>query len=85
MQSTNKNNSQKQIKHKTKMELWGKFLRSLETEGGSIMILILLIMIFAFFRFLGFKDAESQIIFILGALVGLLKGRVDKEKEKDKE
>lgn len=63
------------------METWKQFLKTLETEGGTIFVLILLIMIFAFFRYIGFKDAESQIIFILGALVGPLKGRVDKEKE----
>ena len=30
---------------------------------------------FAAFVKLGFKDAESQLYFILGALVGLLKGK----------
>lgn len=80
MQSTNKNKIQKQ---KTKMDSWRQFLKTLETEGGSIIILILLILIFAFFRHIGFKDAESQMIFILGALVGLLKGRIEKDKEKE--
>ena len=79
MQSINKNNSQKH--NKTKMELWSKFLKTLETEGGSIITLVLLILLFAFFKWIGFKDADSQIIFILGALVGLLKGKTEKEKE----
>jgi hypothetical protein len=57
------------------MNNWFKFLRSIESEGGSVLILILLIIMFAAFVKLGFKDAESQLYFILGALVGLLKGK----------
>jgi hypothetical protein len=58
------------------MNNWIKFLRSVESEGGSLIILILLIILFAMFAFkLGFKEAESQIYFILGALVGMLKSR----------
>lgn len=61
------------------MGKWVKFLRSLESSGGSIIILILLIIIFAIFSKLGFKDVESQIYFILGALVGIIKSHEDKE------
>lgn len=56
------------------MKRWVRFLKSIETEGGSILVLILLIVMFSLFVKLGFKDAESQVYFILGALVGLLKG-----------
>jgi hypothetical protein len=56
------------------MKRWSEFLQSIETEGGSILILILLIVMFSLFVKMGFKDAESQVYFILGALVGLLKG-----------
>ena len=68
------------------MSSWFKFLRSIESEGGSLIILILLILVFAALVKLGFKDAESQIYFILGALVGLLKGKhQDKDPNQDKE
>jgi hypothetical protein len=69
------------------MKSWFDFVKSIESEGGSVLILILLIILFAAFVKLGFKDAESQLYFILGALVGLLKGKGgadpnDIEKEK---
>ncbi len=79
MPNTNKN-KQRKIKKKTIMDYWVKFLRSLETEGGSIVILIFLIGVVACLKHIGFKDADSQVIFILGALVGLLKGRVEQHK-----
>ena len=66
------------------MSSWFKFLRSIESEGGSVFILVLLILIFAGFVKLGFKDAESQLYFILGALVGLLKGK-HQDPNQDKE
>jgi hypothetical protein len=62
------------------MDHWVKFLRSLESEGGSIITLIFLIGVVACLKYIGFKDADSQVIFILGALVGLLKGRADQHK-----
>lgn len=65
------------------METWDKFLKSLQTEGGSIVTLIFLIPMIACLKILGFKDAETQLVFVLGALVGLLKGRVEREKEKE--
>lgn len=79
MPNTNKN-KQQTIKTKTMLDYWVKFLRSLETEGGSIVILIFLIGVVACLKYVGFKDADSQVIFILGALVGLLKGRVEQHK-----
>lgn len=78
MQNTNKNQQQK---IRTKMEQWTRFLRSLETEGGSIITLIFLIGVVACLKHIGFNDADSQVIFILGALVGLLKGKTDNHKE----
>jgi hypothetical protein len=78
MPNTNKN---QQPKIKTKMDHWLKFLRSLETEGGSIITLIFLIGVVACLKYIGFNDADSQVIFILGALVGLLKGKTDNNKE----
>jgi hypothetical protein len=63
------------------MDVWFRFLKSLESEGGSIVVLVVLIGIVAGLHFLGFRDADSQITFVLGALVGLLKGRIEKEKE----
>lgn len=65
------------------MNNWTKFLRSIESEGGSVLILILLIIIFAAFVKLGFKDVESQLYFILGALVGMLKSRGMHSADKD--
>lgn len=61
------------------MRDWIKFLRSLETEGGSIMVLLWLVLLFSYFVKAEFKDAESQLYFILGALVGLLKGRSERK------
>jgi hypothetical protein len=72
------------IRPKTKMDVWVRFLKSLESEGGSILVLVFLIGIVACLKYLGFKDADSQVIFILGALVGLLKGRVDNTINKGK-
>lgn len=64
------------------MKSWYIFVKSMEREGGSILILIFLILMFAAFVKLGFKDAESQLYFILGALVGLLKGKVGGSEDK---
>jgi hypothetical protein len=64
------------------MRKWYDFLKSLETEGGSIVILFALVIMFsAFVKMEFFKDAESQLYFILGALVSLLKGNNNKELE----
>ena len=64
------------------MRKWFDFLKSLETEGGSIVILFVLVIMFsAFVKMEFFKDAESQLYFILGALVSLLKGNNNKELE----
>jgi len=64
------------------MRKWFDFLKSLESEGGSILILFVLVMLFsAFVKMEFFKDAESQLYFILGALVSLLKGNNNKELE----
>lgn len=65
------------------MESWVKFLKSLASEGGSIIVLVLLIPIVAWLKHLGFKDADSQVIFVLGALVGLLKGRAEQNNNKE--
>lgn len=56
------------------MKHWAEFLKTIESEGGTILILILLIMMFSGFDRMGFKDAETQVYLILGALIGLLKG-----------
>jgi hypothetical protein len=67
------------------MKDWFRFLRSLETEGGSIVVLLALVLLFSFFvKNEFFKDAESQLYFILGALVGLLKGNNDRSAEAKK-
>jgi len=67
------------------MRDWFRFLKSLETEGGSIVVLLALVLLFSFFvRYDYFKDAESQLYFILGALVGLLKGNNDRTAEERK-
>jgi uncharacterized integral membrane protein len=64
------------------MGSWFNFLRSFETDGGVILILLLLILIFAVFVKLDFKDAESQMYFILGALVSFLKGKLQQTENK---
>lgn len=69
-------------KNRRVINSWAKFLQTIETEGGQIFVLLLLILMFAGFVKLGFKDAESQLYFILGALVGILKAgksQVDKD------
>lgn len=64
------------------MRDWFRFLKSLETEGGSIVVLLCLVLLFSYFVKADFKDAESQLYFILGALVGLLKGNTHQEIDK---
>lgn len=66
------------------MKNWFRFLKSLETEGGSIVVLLALVLLFSYFVKAEFKDAESQLYFILGALVGLLKGNNDRAQDETK-
>lgn len=68
---------------KKKMESWYNFLRSLETDGGAIVVLLILILVFAVLVKLEFKDAESQMYFILGALVSFLKGKLQQSEDKN--
>lgn len=60
------------------MKYWTKFIKSLESEGGAIVVLLSLVLLFCGLVFLGFPDGASQLYFILGALVGILKGNGDR-------
>jgi hypothetical protein len=65
---------------------WYEFLRSLETEGGSVVVLILLILVFVVLAKIGINDAAAQIPIILGAILGILKGMNNtKERRSDSE
>lgn len=67
---------------------WEKFLASLATDGGNIVVLLIIIVMLAVFEVLKFPDARQQLYFVIGALVGVLRGKLigkeDKEKEDDK-
>ena len=55
--------------------MWEKFLNGLASEGGNIFVLFFLILIVGSFVILKFNGATDQLYFVLGALVGILKGR----------
>ena len=55
---------------------WQVFLDGLASEGGNILILFFLVIVTATFVFLNFDGAEGQLYFVLGALVGILKGKI---------
>ena len=56
------------------MKHWQRFLMSLETEGGAIIVLLSLLVMFCWLAYMGFPEAKDQVYFILGGLVGILKG-----------
>lgn len=64
------------------MRKWYEFLRSLETEGGAIVVLTLLILLFVVLSKFGIVAAEQQIPILLGAILGLLKGLGDNFKDR---
>lgn len=55
---------------------WKIFLDGIASEGGNIMVLLWLVIICGVFVILKFDGATEQLYFVLGALVGILKGRV---------
>ena len=55
--------------------MWEKFLNGLASEGGNIFVLFFLILIVGSFVILKFNGATDQLYFVLGALVGILKGK----------
>lgn len=64
------------------MRKWYEFLRTLETEGGSILVLFLILIIFFVPSLYGFVWAKEHMVLILGAILGLLKSNVKTEKDK---
>ena len=59
------------------MKKWYEFIQILETEGGAIFVLFMLILLFCSLAiFSGMEEAKAQIPIILGALIGILKGKV---------
>lgn len=55
---------------------WEIFVRSIASEGGNIIVLLFLILVLGIFVLLKFDGATEQLYFVLGALVGVLKGRI---------
>lgn len=58
------------------MKKWYEFIQILETEGGAIFVLFVLILLFCALALCGMDDAKAQIPIILGALIGILKGKM---------
>lgn len=56
-------------------------IEALSTEGGNILVLFLLIFVLGGFVMLNFEKATDQLYFVIGALVGILKGNLSTKKE----
>jgi hypothetical protein len=57
---------------------WKEFLDGIATDGGNIFILFFIIIAIGVFIRLGITDLHDQLIFALGALIGILKGNLTK-------
>ena len=56
-----------------KMVKWAEFVAILETTGGSLVFLsVLLLVLFGMLKW-GFQSAETQIPIVVGAALGILK------------
>jgi hypothetical protein len=55
---------------------WQIFLNGIASEGGNIVVLFCLLVLVGCFVILKFDGATEQLYFVLGALVGVLKGRI---------
>lgn len=60
------------------MSKWREFLEGIASDGGNIFILFVVIIAIAIFTRLGIPDLHDQLIFALGALIGILKGNLTK-------
>ena len=61
------------------------FLQALSTDGGNILVLLFIILLLAVFEYLKFPDARQQLYFVIGALVGVLRGKLTAADEKEEE
>lgn len=68
------------------MRRWNALLKSLETEGGSIVILIFLLLLFCYLTTIGFTEADKHLYAFEGALLMLLRGNLSpKSHDEDKQ
>lgn len=63
------------------MRKWYEFLRTLETEGGSILVLFVILLLFFVPSLYGFVWAKEHVVLILGAILGLLKSNMKTTKK----
>lgn len=66
-----------------KMVKWAEFVSILETTGGSLVFLFVLLLVLFGMSKWGFPSAESQIPIVVGAALGILKGSVMSKKKDD--
>jgi hypothetical protein len=75
--------NKKEIAEFRHMRKWYEFLRTLETEGGAVVVLMMILVLFFVPSLYGFVWAKEHMVLILGAILGLLKSNVKTEKKDD--
>jgi len=61
--------------------MWEKFLNGLASEGGNILVLLILVLILGLFVGLKYPDADKYLYIVVGALLQAMRGLTNPPKQ----